>query len=190
MKKRLTLIAAAIGCLLPATSAFAYTVKPGDTMWKIAQNNHISLNQLESMNHQIKNPNMIVPGQDIHLQKDMTISGADRKLLAQLVEAEAGGEPFEGKVEVARVVLNRVASPDFPNTISGVIKETNQFTPVKNGKIHNNPTPSDYQAVDQAMASQNEKDGAVYFYNPDIAKSTWLADKPTVKVIGHHVFKK
>ena len=191
IKRKITSIALVLTILFPASSTLAYTAQPGDTMWAIASNNHLTMDEILSMNPQIKNPNGIQIGQYINTKKPGTITAADRKLLAQLVHAEANGEPFEGKVKVAKVVLNRVASPKFPNTIREVILQPHQFTPVSNGAIHNTPTETDYKAVDKAVSTASDKDGSLYFYNPDISEtSTWLNSHATTAVIGHHVFKK
>jgi len=192
MKKKITTIIAAFAFFIPASSTLAYTSKPGDTMWNIATSHQLSLQELVSLNPQINDPDQIQVGQNINVQKQKSASIAadDRKLLAQLVHAEAKGEPFEGKVKVAKVILNRVKSPNFPDSIKEVIMQPGQFTPVQTGAIHNTPVDSDYQAVDKAVSTMNEDDGSLYFYNPDIAKSTWLQSKPTTEVIGNHVFKK
>jgi N-acetylmuramoyl-L-alanine amidase len=202
IKKKITSIALMLAIIFPASSTLAYTAQSGDSMWSIAVNHHLTLDELKTMNPQIQNPDDIQIGQNINTdtdkneaKKDITekpksISKSDRELLAQLVHAEAKGEPFEGKVKVAKVVLNRVASSKFPNTIKEVILQPHQFTPVETGAIHNTPTADDYKAVDKALSSNGDKDGSLYFYNPDIAKSTWLNSKPTTVVIGHHVFKK
>lgn len=190
IKKIITSMALVLSIVMPASSTLAYTAQPGDSMWTIALDHHLSLDELESMNPDIKNPNDIQIGQNVNTEKKGVVSRADRKLLAQLVHAEANGEPFDGKVKVARVVLNRVASPKFPNSIREVILQPHQFTPVQTGAINNTPTDADYKAVDEAISSNSEKDGSLYFFNPDLTKSTWLKSKPTTDVIGHHVFKK
>lgn len=109
-------------------------------------------------------------------------------LLARLVRAEAQGEPFEGKVAVARVVLNRVESDKFPDTIEEVIYQSGQFQPVSNGSINKPATKEAKEAVKQAKNTSSND--SLYFYNPDIATSDWLDSRPTTKVIGNHVFKK
>jgi N-acetylmuramoyl-L-alanine amidase len=201
LKKKWISGALAIALLLPASTSLAYTAKPGDSLWSIALSHNLTLHQIINMNPQIEHPDKIMIGEAIHIDKKHVakkaekktakkISKADRKLLAQLVHAEAGGEPFAGKVKVAKVVLNRVSSPEFPDTIRGVIMEPKQFTPVKTGAIHNTPSDSDYQAVDEAVQTKDKHDGSLYFYNPSVVPHSWLQSKPTTEVIGHHVFKK
>ncbi|MFS0864910.1 cell wall hydrolase [Fredinandcohnia sp. 179-A 10B2 NHS] len=115
---------------------------------------------------------------------------AEIDLLARIVRAEALGESFEGKVAVAAVVLNRVESPKFPDTIRGVIYQRGQFSPVSNGSINK---PADKESIRAAYAAMTDmrhiaKD-ALFFYNPDIATSRWLDSRATAVVIGNHVFK-
>lgn len=114
---------------------------------------------------------------------------ASSRLLAQLVESEAKGEPYEGKVAVAEVVLNRVASSNFPNSIEGVVYQSGQFQVVSNGSINNAPTASSIQASNQALNGSNTAQGALFFYNSQIATDRWQDSLRTVTVIGRHTFK-
>jgi N-acetylmuramoyl-L-alanine amidase len=111
-------------------------------------------------------------------------------LLARLVRAEAQVEPFEGKVAVACVVLNRVESSAFPDTIKEVIYERRQFQPVSNGEINKPADEESIAAVKAALTEQRDLvSGSLFFYNPTIATSRWLDTRPTTVVIGQHVFK-
>jgi N-acetylmuramoyl-L-alanine amidase len=117
-------------------------------------------------------------------------SASELDLLARLVKAEAGAEPYRGKVAVAIVVLNRIASEEFPNTIHDVIYQRGQFSPVSNGMI-NRPTNDECRrAVAEAISSGDTLGGALFFYDPAHATSHWLDSMPTVTSIGGHVFKK
>lgn len=118
------------------------------------------------------------------------LSDADFDLLARIVRAEAQTEPFEGKVAVAAVVLNRVESPKFPDTIRGVIYQRGQFQPVMNGQINKAADEESKKAVSAALTDMREiaKD-ALFFYNPTIATSRWLDSRATAVQIGRHVFK-
>lgn len=181
--------------LLISSPVFAYEVKPGDTMYKIAKDNHESLQQLVSDNSQIKNANLIYVGQTVNTKNEVSyvpVSSVtpDADLLARLVHAEAQGEPYEGKVAVADVVLNRVKSGLFPNTIREVIYQSGQFQPVSNGAI-NVPADSDsIKAANEALTSSDETYGALFFYNPLGTSSTFFDSKQTTVTIGNHVFKK
>lgn len=116
-------------------------------------------------------------------------SQAQNLLLAQLVESEAKGEPYAGKVAVAEVVLNRVSSGQFPDTIEGVIYQSGQFQVVSNGSINNSPSQASINAANQALNESNHAQGALFFYNSSIATDRWQDSLPTVTVIGRHTFK-
>ncbi|MDR6999232.1 cell wall hydrolase [Neobacillus niacini] len=123
--------------------------------------------------------------------KSMEISAYEKDLLARLVRAEAQNEPFNGKVAVACVVLNRVESKKFPNSISSVIYARGQFQPVLNGQINKPTDKESLKAVNEALRSKRDLVGSsLFFYNPKIAQSRWLDTRPTTLVIGRHVFKK
>lgn len=118
------------------------------------------------------------------------VSDKDVYLMSQIVYAESRSEPYEGKVAVASVILNRVRNPKFPNTVEGVIKQKNAFSCVKNGKINVVPDEESYRAVLDALKGVDPTDRAVFFYNPKIATSSWMknVEKQNVKPIGNHVF--
>jgi N-acetylmuramoyl-L-alanine amidase len=124
----------------------------------------------------------------------VSISNEEKDLFARLVEAEAKGESYEGKVAVATVVLNRVDSTEFPDTISGVINEVvgnaYAFSPVQNGKINEPASDESIRAVEEALTRQDRLNDCIYFYNPDIATDTWITTREVVKTVGNHVFAK
>lgn len=120
-----------------------------------------------------------------------SFTAAEIDLLARLVRAEAQIEPFSGKVAVACVVLNRVESSAFPNTIKEVIYESGQFQPVSNGEINKPADSESIEAVKAALSDQRHlAHDSLFFYNPTIATSRWLDSRTTTVAIGHHVFKK
>lgn len=127
--------------------------------------------------------------QQTEQQTPVDVYSSDTTLIAQLVHAEAKGEPYSGKVAVAEVILNRVKSGEFPNSVQGVVYQSGQFSPVTNGSINNSPTAEDYAAVKEALNGSSNAGGALYFYNPAIATSRWLDQFPTKNVIGNHYFK-
>lgn len=124
----------------------------------------------------------------------VSISNEEKDLFARLVEAEAKGESYEGKVAVATVVLNRVESPEFPNTVTEVIHEVvgdaYAFSPVQNGEINNPASDESIRAVEEALTRQDRLNDSVYFYNPEIATDTWITTREVVKTVGNHVFAK
>jgi N-acetylmuramoyl-L-alanine amidase len=109
------------------------------------------------------------------------------KLLARLVHAEAKGEPYEGKVAVAEVVLNRVEHEQFPDTVKEVIYQKNAFEPVQNGAIQEPADSEAIEAVEDALENENNID-CLYFFNPDTATSDWIFTRDVVKTIGNHSF--
>ena len=117
-----------------------------------------------------------------------TQKSGDLYLLAKCVYAEARGESYTGQVAVAAVILNRVKSPNFPNTISGVIYQPWAFTAVTDGQINLEPNQSAYNAARDAMNGWDPTYGCLYYYNPKTATSKWIYSRQTVVTIGSHVF--
>lgn len=170
-------------------ASFTHTVSSGQTYWTIANEFGVPLNSLESAN----NGGALYAGENIVIPNS-PISAADKDLLSRLVHAEAQGEPFAGQVAVATVVLNRVLSPDFPDTVPGVIYQISNgyhaFTSVANGTINQPANATNMAAVDEALALMGRGSGSLYFYNPATTTSAWMKSLPIVCVIGHHVFAK
>lgn len=122
--------------------------------------------------------------------KSIKLSQDDIHLMAKIVYAESKGEPYNGKVAVASVILNRVVDPNFPNSVEGVVKQKNAFSCVRNGEINVVPNSDSYNAVMDAIKGNDPTNKALYFYNPDIATCSWMhgIKKKNVKNIGRHVF--
>ena len=119
-------------------------------------------------------------------------SASDVQLIARAINGEARGEPYEGQVAVGAVILNRVKSPEFPNTIAGVIYEPGAFTAVSDGQI-NVPIAEGSTVVKAARDALNGWDptgGAIYYFNPDTATNKWIWSRPLIKKIGKHRFCK
>lgn len=117
---------------------------------------------------------------------------SDLQLLARAINGEARGESYEGQVAVGAVILNRVKSPDFPNTIAGVIYQPGAFTAVSDGQIN---VPIDesstvVKAAQDALNGWDPTNGSVYYFNPNTATSSWIWSKTIVKTIGKHHFCK
>ena len=113
---------------------------------------------------------------------------SDHRLLAKLVYAEARGESYKGQVAVAAVVLNRVASSSFPNTVSGVIYQSGAFSCVSNGSINNTPDSSCIRAALDALNGWDPTGGCLYYYNPKTAFDDWIRTRTVQTVIGRHSF--
>lgn len=122
---------------------------------------------------------------------DIEIDSINRKLLAKVIYAEARGESFKGQVAVGAVIVNRMESPEFPNTIEGVVYQTNQFKSVSNGQINLSPNQSAFRAAKNAINGQDPSQQALFFYNPDKSKNPEAFDRYEVTVrIGNHIFAK
>lgn len=124
--------------------------------------------------------------------KNLYITESDIELMAKLIYAESIGEPYDGKVAVASVVLNRVINPSFPNSIKEVIFQKNAFSCVKNGEIKAIPNQACYNAVYDAIKGYDPTNKALFFYNPSTATCAWMhkTEKQDMKTIGHHTFFK
>ncbi|EGL83522.1 spore cortex-lytic enzyme [Caldalkalibacillus thermarum TA2.A1] len=110
------------------------------------------------------------------------------EMMAKLVYGEARGESFEGQVAVAAVVLNRLKSPKFPNTVKEVIFEPRAFTAVADGQYYQRPNRDAYRAVYHAIRGWDPSEGALYYFNPDVATSGWIWSRPQIKRIDNHIF--
>jgi N-acetylmuramoyl-L-alanine amidase len=114
----------------------------------------------------------------------------DIQLMANAVYGESRGEPYTGQVAVAAVILNRVNSATFPNTVSGVIFEPGAFTAVADGQIWLTPNENAKKAVVDAINGWDPTGEALYYFNPDTATSGWIWGRPQIKRIGKHIFCK
>ena len=111
-------------------------------------------------------------------------------LLARLVYGEARGEPYKGQVAVAALVLNRVKSSKFPNSVSGVIYQSGAFSVVSDGQINLTPDETAIKAARDAMNGYDPTNGCLYYYNPAKTTNKWMLSKPVLLRIGNHaVFK-
>lgn len=119
-------------------------------------------------------------------------TASDLQLMARAINGEARGEPYEGQVAVGAVILNRVKSSQFPNTIAGVIYQSGAFTAVADGQI-NVPIAEGSTVLKAAQDALNGWDptgGAIYYFNPDTATNKWIWSRPVIKTIGKHRFCK
>lgn len=198
LKNKLKKLIVAAG-LMVSISAFTFThqteaatnrtIQSGDTYWKVATGFGVPVSDLMKANKS----KALITGQTMILP-NATVTPAEKDLLARLVRAEAIGEPYAGKVAVAVVVLNRVKSNLFPNTISGVVNEKSSgyyaFTPVQNGEINKPADAESKRAVNEAIALGGSGNGSLYFYNPKTAKSEWITSREVTLTIGNHRFAK
>ena len=111
-------------------------------------------------------------------------------LLARLIYGEARGEPYTGQVAVGAVVMNRVKSSSFPNTISGVIYQSGAFDAVRDGQINLSPNSTAIKAAQDAINGWDPSYGAIYYFNPSTATNKWIWSRPMTVTIGRHRFCK
>ena len=115
-------------------------------------------------------------------------TSGDVALLARLISAEARGESYEGQVAVGAVVMNRIAHPSFPNTLSGVIYQRGAFSCLDDGQFDEPVAQSAYAAARDAMNGYDPTGGAIYYFNPATATSQWIWSRPLIVQIGKHRF--
>ncbi|TDL34212.1 LysM peptidoglycan-binding domain-containing protein [Jeotgalibacillus sp. S-D1] len=168
-----------------------YKVKSGDSLWKISQQYGITVDQLKTANG--LSGNIIHPGQTLTTGEEK-LNENELDLLSRLVHAEARGESYKGKAAVAAVILNRVESDEFPDSIEEVVYETHgngniyAFEPVQNGQITKHADQESIDAAKDAMNGYDPSNGALFFFNPETSTSKWVDQLTISSRIGDHVF--
>lgn len=176
-----------------------YTVREGDTLYDIASEYRVALDELIRVNELAGS--LILPGGTLVLPEKTSVEEVmsrgkipreELMLLARVIHAEARGESFEGQVAVGAVILNRLDNPHFPKTITEIVFQKNnrvyQFSPVGDGSINLEPDEKSIQAALQALSGRDPTKGALFFYNPEISGDKWITTLPVVTKIGNHVF--
>ncbi|MGE5551595.1 MAG: cell wall hydrolase [Bacteroidota bacterium] len=173
-----------------------YYVQPGDTLFIIARKVGLPLNQLRTANglwtDSIRpNQRIFIPTATTPTTQSYSRGGNDTELLAMLIMAESGNEPYIGQVAAGAVVLNRVESPLFPNSIAGVIYEPDAFESVSNGHIYSQPpSNSARQAAESALSGWDPSGGALFFFNPAKTSSPFIWSRQIITQIGSHIFSR
>ncbi len=117
-------------------------------------------------------------------------NSSNLNLLARVIYGEARGEPYTGQVAVGAVILNRVKSSKFPNTISGVVYQSGAFDAVADGQVNLNPDSTAKKAAQDALNGWDPSYGAIYYFNPSTATNKWIWSRPLTVTIGKHRFCK
>ncbi|RBW69241.1 stalk domain-containing protein [Bacillus taeanensis] len=178
-----------------------HTVITNDTLYRLSQfynttvDELIRLNNLNSTNIYLGQVLKVPAAQKITGPVNITSSLSDSELewLAKIITAEARGESMQGQVAVGAVIMNRVSSSEFPNTVEEVVLQQNnghyQFTPVASGAIYSiNPTSENIEAAIRAANGEDPTNGSLFFYNPSIITSDWIKSRTVSTIIGNHVF--
>ncbi|MDQ0287159.1 N-acetylmuramoyl-L-alanine amidase [Desulfofundulus luciae] len=167
---------------------FALAVLPGngDATTGIAENSKTS--KITANNYKISQRHSFQTKVNAQVSRGSSISRDDLILMARVIEGEAADEPYIGKVAVGAVILNRTRSGEFPHTIRGVIYQPDAFEAVTNGQYLRPLTPESIAAAREAASGHDPTGGALYYWNPAKARSTWVWSRPVIMQIGNHVF--
>jgi N-acetylmuramoyl-L-alanine amidase len=178
-------------------TATTYTVKAGDSLYLIAKNNSVSVYSLRTANNKwddslFVGQALVLPYSSANLTHPViSYSQSDLDLLARLITAEALDQPYNAKVAVGAVIINRIKSNEFANTITGVIYQKisgyYQFTPVLNGWINKPATADSIKAAQDALNGVDPSNGALFYFD-DSTTNAWLWSKPIKARIGRMVF--
>lgn len=122
--------------------------------------------------------------------KKYSLNQYEMEVMARVIHGEARGEPYIGQVAVGAVVMNRIQSPDFPDTIYGVVFQPGAFTAVSDGQYWLTPNETAYRAARDAVRGWDPTGEALYYFNPEIATSKWIWTRPQTVRIGNHIFAK
>ncbi|GIO61443.1 spore cortex-lytic enzyme [Paenibacillus rhizosphaerae] len=117
-----------------------------------------------------------------------TLSKNDMEIMAKIIYAEARGESYKGQVAVGAVIMNRIQSDEFPDTIQGVVFQKNAFTAVSDGQYGMKPNRTAYRAAIDAVRGWDPTHNSLYYYNPKTATNKWIWTRARTVNIGRHVF--
>ena len=151
---------------------------------------YIMVSQATVENEMLVESREVIVEEVVQEEEDFGYNEESLYWLARIISAEAKCEPIEGQIAVGNVVLNRVEHDGFPNTIEEVIFQKNQFSPVNNGSIYQEPTKSSLESAERVLRGERLVDRDVlYFYNANaVSRGSWVRSRETVTVIGNHTF--
>ncbi|MFZ5944508.1 MAG: cell wall hydrolase [Bacillota bacterium] len=177
-------------------SSNLYTVKAGDTLFLLAKGYGTTVDAIKRENG--ISSNTIKIGQKLRIpisaatpsrsHSNYNFTQEELDMMAKAVYGEARGELYSGQVAVAAVILNRLESSEFPNTVRGVIFEPWAFTAVHDGQYYLTPDATSRRAVRDAINGHDPTGGALYYWNPVTATNKWVWSRPIITTIGKHVF--
>lgn len=175
-------------------SVTVYQVEPGDSLYWIAATYGLSVQELKALNHldsdEIRvGQRLVVPLDGIkYYPAGVKLSTQEVEWLAQMIHAEARGEPYIGQVAVGAVIINRVLSPQFPKTLRGVLFQRNAFQPVQNGSFYMAANDSARKAALEALDGHDPTGGALFFFNPRQSSDRFMHSRTATVTIGSHRF--
>lgn len=171
-----------------------YQVEPGDSLYWLAATYGVSVEELQKLNRLESDAirvgqRLVVPLERIkYYPAGVALTAQEVEWLAQMVHAEARGEPYIGQVAVGAVIINRMLSSQFPNTLRGVLFQRNAFQPVQNGSFYMTPNESARKAALEALNGHDPTGGALFFFNPRQSSDRFMHSRPTKITIGSHRF--
>lgn len=179
----------------PKHNSYAtYQVERGDSLYWIASTYGISvpdlmkLNKLESETIAV-GQRLVVPTDQLkYYPAGVYLSKQEVEWLAQMIHAEARGEPYLGQVAVGAVIVNRILSNQFPNTLRGVLFQNNAFQPIRNGSFYMTANENARRAALEALNGHDPTEGALYFFNPRQSTDRFMHSRPVQIIIGRHRF--
>nr|WP_245983614.1 spore cortex-lytic enzyme [Ammoniphilus oxalaticus] len=130
----------------------------------------------------------VVGAQTWTVLKKVSVNRAELDQLAKLIYSEARGESYTGQVAVGAVVMNRLRSKEFPNSIAAVIFQPRAFTAIDDGQFWLTPNATAYRAALDAVRGWDPSNGCLYYFNPHVATSKWIWTRPQKITIGSHIF--
>ncbi|MDP5276704.1 cell wall hydrolase [Chengkuizengella sp. 2205SS18-9] len=174
-----------------------HVITAGETVESISAQYGITVEELKTRNNLttnelfVNNKLKIVIPSIMQYKLSQYYTEEDALLLAKIISAEAGYEPYEGQLAVGNVILNRVNDTRFPNTIKDVIYAPNQFGPAHRGELEGlQPSAESIRAAQEVLAGKNIVEGALYFFNPAVSSTDFFLSKEVVREIGGHRFVK
>lgn|GEM_PF-309095 len=175
-------------------SYISYKVSKGDSLYEIAKlfgttvAELMEINQLKSTLIRI-NQVLLVPDNGAkEYPVGLWLTDQEVQWIAQMIHAEARGEPYLGQVAVGAVIINRVKSPKFPNTVKDVLFQEGAFQPIRNGTFYQPASEQAYRAALEALNGHDPTNGALFFFNPTISKDRFMHNRTTAITIGQHRF--
>lgn len=171
-----------------------YQVAPGDSLYWIAATYGLSVEELQALNRLETDTirvgqRLVVPLDTIrYYPVGVHLTAQEVEWLAQMIYAEARGEPYVGQVAVGAVILNRMLSSQFPDTLRGVLFQTNAFQPIQNGSFYMTPNESARRAALEALNGNDPTGGALFFFNPRQSTDRFMHSRPAKVTIGRHRF--